>query len=146
VAARVIKPAAKTETDSFKDEVREFAHLATEIKKLEAIRDRLKKSLSARVEAEGDEVDGGHLLIEFPEPIENLAGIKRERRVSKGLNKDAAEALIEARGLEDDLYTWIRVIDEDAVYRARFEDKLDDDDLDTMYPEKVTWAFVTVKA
>jgi hypothetical protein len=39
----------------------------------------------------------------------------------------------------------ITVLDQDAVMAAYYEGKLTDEDIDTMFPEKITWAIVLEK-
>jgi predicted RNA-binding protein associated with RNAse of E/G family len=48
-------------------------------------------------------------------------------------------------GLEDSLYKTIRVVDEDALMAALYEEVLTEEEVDEMYPPKVVWALVLKK-
>ena len=47
--------------------------------------------------------------------------------------------------MEDTLYKTIRVVDEDALMAALYNDELTEDEIDRMYPQKITWALVLKK-
>jgi hypothetical protein len=49
-------------------------------------------------------------------------------------------------GLEDDLYELKRVVKEDALMAAFYEEKITEDELDEMYPATVVWALRTLKS
>ena len=59
--------------------------------------------------------------------------------------EDKAEEIITAHGLEDSLYKTVRVVDEDALMAALYEEVLTEEEVDEMYPPKVVWALVLKK-
>jgi predicted RNA-binding protein associated with RNAse of E/G family len=53
--------------------------------------------------------------------------------------------MISDKGMEEELYKTIRVVDEDALMAALYEGKLTEEEIDEMYPQKVVWALVMNK-
>jgi hypothetical protein len=49
------------------------------------------------------------------------------------------------KGMEDQLYKTIRVVDEDALMAALYNDELTEAEIDLMYPQKIVWALVMNK-
>lgn len=113
----------------------------------------------------------GNRWIEFDEPIRSLKGLKHERRSKKEIDSERAEKILTDKGVYDDCVEVSVSIDSDKielVYAALrkagiydevvntsesylSEDKimqkwsagvLTDDDVDDMFTENVTWAFV----
>jgi hypothetical protein len=56
------------------------------------------------------------------------------------LDEQAADAIIAEKGLENEAYKTVRVIDEDALMAMVYEDKITEEELELMFPVKVTWA------
>lgn len=102
--------------------------------------------------------------------------LKNERRVTQVLNEDKAEALLTEKELldegtrlvlrvtdqskaiealtkagllgeeEDATFAVERMLDEEAILALRFEDKLTQDDIDSIFDAKVTFAFKPLEA
>ena len=84
-------------------------------------------------------------VVTTPEEVEGYVSIKKQRRVSRKINKDVAEELIALKGMEDKLFKTIRVVDEDALMAALYEGELTEDEIDLMYPQQIVWALVMNK-
>lgn len=102
--------------------------------------------------AEGQwwEDDKGSQFVLLPEPVEDPKGrtittVKREKRVSQSLNEERANELLGSKGLLEQCITFVPVLDEDAVLALNYGEQLSDADLQSLYDEKVTWAFVQVE-
>lgn len=111
----------------------------------------LKKELNTYVEQRGEETDQGHLLVELPDPVTvggvQYRGFMRQRKVSATFLEDAAQKILEAEGIDPSLYlSTITYVDQDKVARLYAEDKITEQQYDEMIDNKVTWAFVPVKA
>lgn len=89
--------------------------------------------------------DKGNVVTSLTAPIGDVAGFKRERRVSNVLNEEAAAALIEKYGLEEECYETITVLNEDALLGANFAGKISDEEIASLYTEKETFALILVK-
>ena len=93
----------------------------------------------------GEEDDKGNVVIELPEEVEGYSSVVKQRRVSRKIDEALAEEIITKHGLEDVLYKTIRVVDEDALMAALYEDVLTEEEVDDMYPQSITWALVLKK-
>ena len=69
----------------------------------------------------------------------------KQRRVSRKVDEFKAEELITSKGMEDTLYKTIRVVDEDALMAALYNEELTEEEIDEMYPQTVVWALVLKK-
>jgi hypothetical protein len=107
--------------------------------------DEYKKQLSNVVETQGYTDDKGSLYVDFDAPIEGYAGLKRERRVNQLLNEDKALEILRRRGLAESCIRTIEVVNEDAVRAALYDGKLSQDDIDSMFIQKETYAFIPRK-
>ena len=89
------------------------------------------------------EVDGrGHRVLELPHEVAGVAKLTQQRRVSKTLDMDAAEKILEDKGLLDECVEYVPVINEEAVMAAFYKKQLTEEDIDAMFPAKVSYAFL----
>lgn len=133
------------ELEPVRREVQQYVSLKTEIDQLTDRRDVIKKRLMAQVEANGDENEKGSLVFEVNDSVTGTKSVIKQRRVSKVFNEDAATEILTARGLYDSCVKTVVTLDEDAVMGAYYRGELSDDDIDTMFPEKIIWALVLEK-
>lgn len=103
-------------------------------KRLEA----MKKELTAAVEKYGQPDSSGHIWLKVGD-IE----LKRERRVSRSFDANAAEAWAKENGLWEELkqVVVIESISEDALLGYAWKNKDVSDTVQGFYVEKETWAF-----
>lgn len=139
------EPIAFSDPDNFETQVREFARLKATMEMLESRQKELRERIFAELEQSGYEDDKGNLVLELPEAIEGVVRIEKQRRVSRKVDEIVAEEVISEHNLEDELYTTVRVIDQDAIMSALYEGKLSEEEVDRMYPPTVTWALRTLK-
>jgi SMC interacting uncharacterized protein involved in chromosome segregation len=126
--------------DSFESQVREYVKVKATLDFMDTRREELRKKIFSHLEQEGFEDSDGNLLVEFSSPIDGIARVEKSRRNSRKLDEAAADAIIAEKGLENEAYKTIRVIDEDALMAMVYEDKVTEEELDLMFPVKVTWA------
>ena len=115
------------------------AALATMKKKT----DELQRRAAAVIERMLPESDG-HQYVRLAESAYGYAGVQRQRRVSRSVDLDTALTILGEAGLNECIRV-VPAIDDDAVYGALLEGKLTDEQVDAMYPEKVTYAIVPIK-
>lgn len=125
---------------SLEDTAAEFLMLRDQKAVLEKRLDALKKPLSLYLATEGEADDKGHMW-------GSVGGrtFQHQRRVSIGLDMEAAEELLKARGLWEECTTTAVVLDEAAIYSAAWRDALSNSDLDRIYPKTVSWSLVVPK-
>jgi hypothetical protein len=124
----------------------EYVGLSKQRKTLEAREGELKKMLATIVEMDGYTDDKGSEYVDFKEPIEGFAGLKRERRVYQTLDEDKAFEVLAQKKLTQLCTRTITVVDQDAVQAAFYDGKLTQDDIDAMFTVKINYAFIPRKA
>lgn len=131
--------------DTLEAQVREYAMIQETEKQVAARKAELKEKLFATLDLDGVEDETGSKVIEFGTPINGVIRLIKQRRVSRKLNEDLADEVIATKELEDEVYRYVKTIDEDALMAAMYEGKITENDLDTIYPITVTWALTPKK-
>ena len=117
--------------------VKQYLALKQEMKFLSERESELKKRLLTSVESMG-EVDGkGHIVLEI-----DGTKLTKQRKVSNALNMDVAEQIIKEKGLEDTCIKMVPQIDSEAIMAAFYKKKLTEEEIESMFPEKVSYAFL----
>jgi len=124
---------------------REYLNIKTLADDTTARANQIKAELNQAVEALGQVDDRGHVWLELSEEIGGYYSLQRQKRISKSLDEQVAEKILAERQLTDLCYKTIQVLDEDAIMAMLYEGRLTDEDIDVMFPSKVTWAFVPSK-
>jgi hypothetical protein len=131
--------------DDFQSQAREYVLLKKTLDNLETRQKELREKLFSHLDLEGQEDSSGNVFIEMSNEVEGIRVIEKQRRTTRKLDENIAEAIIAEKGLEETLYKTIRVIDEDAIMAAHYNDELTEEEIDQMFPSKVTWALMTKK-
>ena len=127
---------------SIKREIQQFIVIRDEVSNLNKRQSEIKKRLQEAVTEFGEEDGRGHIVLEINDESTGVKTITNQKRVSKSLDMDAAEKLLEEKNLLEECVKQVPVLDEDAIMAAYYEGKLTEQDIDTMFPAKVTYAFV----
>lgn len=144
---KVAKPAREISKENpLVTKFRNFISYKTRIDSLTKEQNKLKEELNEYIIEHGQEDDRGHIRVELPEEIDGYNSIQRQRRVSQGLDMDAAILILTKKGLADRCIKAVPTIAEDEVMAALYEGKLTEKDIDTMFPKKITWAFIPTKS
>jgi len=142
--ARVKATEAREEDPLIKD-AREYSFLKQQIDFLEKQQKEVRERLFATLDEVGELDDKGNVIVELPEEVNGFAAVVKQRRVSRKIDELAADEIITEKGMEDQLYKTIRVVDEDALMAALYNDELTEAEIDLMYPQKIVWALVMNK-
>jgi hypothetical protein len=124
---------------------KKYAFLKSQLDYFEKEQKALRALLFETLDEIGEEDDKGNVIIELPEEVEGYSSVVKQRRVSRKIDEARAEEIITEHGLEEELYKTIRVVDEDALMAALYEDVLTEEEVDEMYPQSITWALVLKK-
>lgn len=145
--AKVIpeEPREYYDPENFESQVREFIRVKETIEALDKRSKELREKLMETLDEDGLQDEKGNLLYEFDQPIDGVLRLEKQRRTSRKLDEEKAEEIIEEAGISEDVYKMVRVIDEDALMASFYEDKLTEEQLDTMFPVITTWALRTPK-
>lgn len=142
--ARVKASEAREEDPLIKD-AREFSFLKQQIDFLEKQSKEVRERLFAQLDEIGEVDDKGNIIIELPEEVNGFGAVVKQRRVSRKIDELVADEIITEKGMEEQLYKTIRVVDEDALMAALYNDELTEAEIDLMYPQKIVWALVMNK-
>jgi hypothetical protein len=128
------------------DYVRQNAVLKDRMEELTSIQSEVKKILKEGIEELGEADDRGHIVVEVNDEVSGIKRVMQQRRVTKALDIDAAEDILKERGIHEACVTLVPVLDEDAIMAAYYDGKITEEDIDKMFPSKITWALVMSKS
>jgi hypothetical protein len=131
--------------EPIRKEVQQYVFLKEEVTAIEARVGTLRKRILAAVEEAGEVNDKGSIVLPIDDKVSNTANVIKQRRVSKVFDEDKANDLLKEKGLFETVTKVITVLDQDAVMAAYYDGKLTDEDIESMFPEKVSWALILEK-
>lgn len=108
--------------------------------KVAARADALKKELTRLVKSHGKPDDRGHLWLAAGD-----SQVKHERRVSRNLDRAAAERWARDNGIWDEVKEVVEVLSEDSLMKYFWQNPDQEKVLDDLYTERETWAFKLVE-
>lgn len=126
-------------------QAKQYAFFKSQADYIEKQQKELKSKLFEAIDTAGEVDSKGNIVLELPEEVDGFVSITKQRRVTRKVDELKAEEIIEAKGLEETLYKTIRVIDEDALMAALYNDELTEEEIEEMYPQNVVWALVMSK-
>jgi uncharacterized protein YebE (UPF0316 family) len=140
-----VKSTESREEDPLIKDAREFSFLKQQIDFLEKQSKEVRERLFTHLDELGEVDDKGNIIIELPEEVNGFGAVVKQRRVSRKIDELIADEIITEKRMEDQLYKTIRVVDEDALMAALYNDELTEAEIDLMYPQKIVWALVMNK-
>jgi len=140
-----VKATESREEDPLIKDAREYSFLKQQIDFLEKQQKEVRERLFATLDELGEVDDKGNVIIELPEEVNGFGAVVKQRRVSRKIDELVADEIITEKGMEEQLYKTIRVVDEDALMAALYNDELTEAEIDLMYPQKIVWALVMNK-
>jgi len=140
-----VKATESREEDPLIKDAREYSFLKQQIEFLEKQQKEVRERLFTQLDELGEVDDKGNVIIELPEEVNGFGAVVKQRRVSRKIDELVADEIITEKGMEEQLYKTIRVIDEDALMAALYNDELTEAEIDLMYPQKIVWALVMNK-
>lgn len=130
----------------FMPKVSQFITLRGRIDDLSKERDSIKADLSELVDIIGEPDEKGNLWLRLPHEVDGFTSLQRQRKVSQSLDEDTAMELLKAKGLYDRCYAMLPALKEDEVMACLYEGLITEEEVDKMFPKKVSYAFLTSKA
>ena len=132
------------ENKELKDNIRQYLALKDQLDLITKRQIEIKQRLIEVVDAvEAD--DRGHRVLSVEDETVGEVTLTRQRRVSKSLNMDVAEEILTKKGIKDTCIKMVPVIDEGAIMAAFYENYLTEEDIDLMFPSKISYAFLLDK-
>ena len=117
--------------------VKQYVALKEQIKFLNEREAELKKRLITTVEELGEENSNGHLVLE----VEGVT-LTKQRKVSNPLDLEVAIPLLEQKNLKEQCTKTVEQIDQDKIIIAYSKGLLTEDEIESMFPKKITYAFL----
>lgn len=132
------------ENKELKDNIRQYLALKDQLDLITKRQTEIKQRLIEAVDAvEAD--DRGHRILSVEDETVGEVTLTRQRRVSKSLNMDVAEEILTKKGIKDTCIKMVPIIDEGAIMAAFYENYLTEEDIDLMFPSKISYAFLLDK-
>lgn len=106
-----------------------------------------KKVIVDYISNEVEEDEKGHRTWALPVEAFGYVSIQWQRKVKRVGDEEAADRIVKAkRGLkESDLFTTVRVLDEEKVFSALYQGTLTEEEVEAIFPEEVSYALVPQK-
>lgn len=125
---------------TIQNEVQQYLALKEEIDFLSKRQSEIKARLMETVDAEG-EVDGkGHKVFEVGD-----VKLVKQRKVSKSLDMETAQSILITHNLTEKCVEMVPRLNEDAIMAAFYQELLTEEEIDAMFPSKVSYAFLVNK-
>lgn len=124
------------------DLVRQNVTLKDRIDSTMAIQNEIKDKLREGLKELGEADDRGHVVVEVNDDLTGIKKVINQRKVSKSLDMGIAEEILKEKGLHDRCVMMVPVLDEEAIMAAYYEGLVTEEDIDKMFPAKITWALV----
>lgn len=134
-----------SDPDDLQSQVREYVKLKESMAFMEARQQELRAKIFSHIETDGEENTAGSPSVYLDEPIGAYQRVQKTRRVKRVIDEEIADRIIEETGISDEVYEMKRVIDEGALMAAYYAERITEDQLDEMFPSKVTWALDILK-
>jgi hypothetical protein len=131
--------------EPIKKEIQQYVVLKDEVSNLETRVGQIKKRIITAIEELGEANEKGSLVLAVDDEKSGTASIIKQRRVSKVFDEDTANKILKDKDLFDSCTQTVVVLDQDAVMAAYYTGSLTDEDIELMFPEKVSWALILEK-
>jgi acid stress-induced BolA-like protein IbaG/YrbA len=128
------------------ENVRQKVVLDERIKELTDIQNDIKKVIREGVAELGVENENGHIVVAINDEVSGVKNVMQQRKVSKSLDIEVAEDILKEKGIHEKCIKMIPVLDEDEIMSAYYEGTITEEDIDKMFPAKISWALVMPKA
>lgn len=131
--------------DPIRKDVQQYVFLKDEVSTLETRVTQLKKRITTAVEDLGEPNEKGSIILAINEPQSGTVSVVKQRRVSKMFDEETANRVLKEKDLFESCTETITVLNQDAVMAAYYNGQLTDEDIEKMFPEKVSWALILEK-
>jgi hypothetical protein len=129
-----------TDPDTFEAHVAEYAKAKAAVKVLEARIAKLHPLIFDEIDADGETDDKGNIYVELDPPIEGVKRVEKTLRVKTTLNSEVATEIVDSKGLHDEIFRKIEVLDEEELMHAIYNGKLSAEEIDEMFTKDPSYA------
>lgn len=141
---------AHTPESDFNRKAAQWALIKDRVETQKTLLDSLKDDMVEDLKEFGVRDDKGSYVIDLGRSYDvagkSFTGLKYQKGTTRIADEDTAERLGKEKGLYDRLFPPQPVFDAQEVYVLFQEGLLTEEEVDEIFPEKVTWSFVRVGA
>jgi len=130
----------------FLEQVRQSVMLKDKIDQLNSLQSEVRSTLKDGVKELGEEDSRGHIVVEVDDDTTGIRKVMQQRKVSKSLDIEVAENILKEKNIHERCVTMVPVLNEDEIMAAFYEGLITEEDIDAMFPAKVSWALVMTKS
>lgn len=125
------------ENNELNSTVKQYLALKQEMKLMAERESELKKRLLEAVESVGEVNGSGHFILE----VDGVT-LTKQRKASNPLDPEVAERIITEKGLKATCMPDKPTLDSQAIMAALYKKQLTEEDIELMFPLKVSYAFL----
>jgi hypothetical protein len=122
--------------------VQQFVSLKDEINLLTNRQKEIKTRLVDLLKEFGEVDSKGHIVLDVDDNVTGVSKITHQRKVSKNLDMDIAEKILAEKGLTERCVKLVPSLDEAEIMASFYRGDLTEEDIDAMFPAKVSYAFI----
>lgn len=131
--------------EQFKEQVRQYVVVKDEVKFLSDREYEIKQRVIESLKEFGEEDSRGHIIVEVNDEKTGINSVVHQKRISKSLDMDKAETILTSKGIKDRCIKMVPTINEDEIMAAYYEGLITEQEVDEMFPAKVTYALLLKK-
>jgi hypothetical protein len=120
--------------------------LKDKIDQLNSLQSEVRSTLKDGVKELGEEDSRGHIVVEVDDDTTGIRKVMHQRKVSKALDIEVAENILKEKNIHERCVTMVPVLNEDEIMAAFYEGLITEEDIDAMFPAKISWALVMTKS
>jgi hypothetical protein len=131
--------------EQFKEQVRQYVVVKDEVKFLSDRENEMKQRVIDSLKELGEEDSRGHIVAEVNDEKTGISSVVHQKRISKSLDMDKAETILNLKGIKDRCIKLVPTINEDEIMAAYYEGLITEQEVDEMFPAKITYALFLKK-
>jgi len=131
--------------EQFKEQVRQYVVVKDEVKFLSDRENEIKQRVIDSLKELGEEDSRGHIVAEVNDEKTGISSVVHQKRISKSLDMDKAETILTSKGIKDRCIKLVPTINEDEIMAAYYEGLITEQEVDEMFPAKVSYALLLKK-
>jgi len=128
--------------DRFLQEVRQYLVIKDNIDFFTKRQSEMKTRVVEQLKELGEEDSKGNIVLEVKDDETKIASVVHQKRVSKSLDMEKAEQILDAKGIKDRCIVTVKTISEEEIMAAYYEGLITEQEVDEMFPSKVTYALL----
>lgn len=128
--------------DRFLQEVRQYLVVKENIDFFNKRQSEMKTRVVEQLKELGEEDSKGNLVLELDDKETKITSVVHQKRVSKSLDMEKAEQILEAKGIKDRCIVTVKTISEEEIMAAYYEGLITEEEVDEMFPSKISYALI----